>query len=194
MTSRLRVAHLVASVALTYPDESLLSRLPALRHALTVVPGRLAEPLGRVVSYLDTTDLSTVAAHYVETFDLRRKCCLYLTYYTHGDTRRRGLALLSFRQAYQEAGMSVSDEELPDHLAVVLEFSAAGHPDAAVQLLMAHRPGLDLLWRALDAYASPFADAVLAVRASLPPPGRADDEAARRLAQLGPPVEQVGVL
>jgi nitrate reductase delta subunit len=137
--------------------------------------------------------LAVVAAHYVETFDLKRRCCLYLTYYTHGDTRRRGLALLAFRHAYRRAGLTLSAEELPDHLAVVLEFAAFGHTDAAMKLLVAHRAGLELLWQALDGVGSPYAHAVAAVRATLPSPGEADLAAARALAQQGPPVELVGI-
>lgn len=167
--------------------------LPSLRAATATLPDRFGGPLGLTLSYLDSNELSTVAAHYVSTFDLRRKCCLYLTYYTHGDTRRRGQALLRFRQLYRAVGLQVTDEELPDHLAVVLEFSAAGYTDSAVELLVAHRPGLELLWDALNRLGSPYAHAVDAVRASLPARGPADVRAAQQLAEEGPPVEQVGL-
>ena len=62
---------------------------------------------------------------YVETFDLRRRCCPYLTYYAFGDTRKRGMALLRFTHAYRANGFALASEELPDHLAVVCEFAAA---------------------------------------------------------------------
>lgn len=189
----LRLAHAVASAVLSYPDEAMLATLPSLRAATATLPDRLGEPLDATLSYLDAAEPATVAAHYVETFDLRRRCCLYLTYYTHGDTRRRGLALLRFRQVYRAAGLRVTDEELPDHLAIVLEFSAAGHTQQAVELLVAHRPGLELLWQALHALGTPYAHAVVAVRATLPAPGPTDVRATRLLAEQGPPTEQVGV-
>ena len=44
-------------------------------------------------------------AHYVETFDLRRRASLYLTYYAHGDTRERGMALLRLKKLYRAAGL-----------------------------------------------------------------------------------------
>jgi nitrate reductase molybdenum cofactor assembly chaperone NarJ/NarW len=188
-----QLAHFVASAVLSYPDEDMRVRLPSLRDVTATLPDRLADPLGLTLRYLTETDLSTVARHYVETFDLQRRCCLYLTYYTHGDTRRRGLALLRFRQLYRAAGMEVTNEELPDHLAVVLEFSAAGYTKDAVKLLVEHRPGLDLLYSALSAVSSPYAHAVSAVRASLPAPGPNDERATRQLAEQGPPVEQVGL-
>ncbi len=171
-----------ASIVLSYPEPSTVEQLQPFKGAFPVLE-----------DYLEGTPLAAVATHYVETFDLRRKCCLYLTYYTHGDTRRRGLALLRFRQAYQRAGLALTAEELPDHLAVVLEFAAAGHTAAATELLVAHRAGLELLWQALDELGSPYAHAVAAVRATLPPPGPADLAAARALAQEGPPAELVGI-
>lgn len=45
------------------------------------------------------TPLPELAAHYGATFDLKRRCCPYLTYYTYGDTRKRGMALLRFKHA-----------------------------------------------------------------------------------------------
>jgi len=155
---------------LSNPDDATLARLPALWEAVATLPPRLADPLRRVLRHLGGRSPADAAAHYVDTFDLRRRCCLYLSYYTHGDTRRRGLALLRFRAAYRAAGLTAADDELPDHLAIVLEFSALGHSEEAVDLLVAHRPGLDLLWRALDALGTSYADALLAVRATLPPP------------------------
>ncbi len=177
-----RMVFKAASIALSYPQPSTVEDL---------LPFKGAFP--SLESYLERTPPASLERHYVETFDLRRRCCLYLTYYTHGDTRRRGLALLRFRQAYQRAGLSLTAEELPDHLAVVLEFGAVGYVAEATELLVAHRAGLDLLWQALDGLGSPYAHAVAAVRATLPAPGPADVAAARALAQEGPPIELVGI-
>ena len=177
-----RMVFKAASIALSYPQPSTVEDLRPFKGAFPLLE-----------SYLEHTAPAGLEKHYVETFDLRRRCCLYLTYYTHGDTRRRGLALLRFRQAYQRAGLTLSAEELPDHLAVVLEFAAVGHVAEATELLVAHRAGLDLLWQALDGLGSPYAHAVAAVRATLPAPGPADLAAARALAQEGPPVELVGI-
>ncbi|RSM86062.1 nitrate reductase molybdenum cofactor assembly chaperone [Kibdelosporangium aridum] len=189
----LQLTHFVAASVLSYPEEGMRAMLPSLRAVTATLPNRFADPLGLTLSYLTETSLSTVAAHYVETFDLRRRCCLYLTYYTHGDTRRRGQALLRFRQCYQAAGLTVTNEELPDHLAVVLEFSASGYTKDAVDLLVAHRSGLDLLYRGLSGLRSPYAHAISAVRETLPSASPHDALAARQLAEQGPPIEQVGL-
>ena len=88
---------------------------------------------------------TALAARYVETFDLRRRASLHLTYYAHGDTRERGMALLRLKKLYRAAGLPMEIAELPDHLPVMLAFAALaprGHGEA---LLAEHRPAIELL-------------------------------------------------
>ncbi|MGH8968706.1 MAG: nitrate reductase molybdenum cofactor assembly chaperone [Actinomycetes bacterium] len=188
-----QVAWQVTSLLLAYPDEELRGRLPLLRRIVGGLPPELGEPLGRFVAHAEATPLLEVAAHYVETFDHRRRCCLYLTYYAHGDTRKRGMALLTFKAAYRRAGLVLGPDELPDHLAVVLEFAATTDPRAGRKLLVDHRAGIELLRLALEESGSPYAQVLRAVTATLPPL-RGDERAAvARLAAEGPPVEEVGL-
>jgi nitrate reductase molybdenum cofactor assembly chaperone len=102
-----------------------------------------------LVDHLAATPLPEVQQHYVETLDLKRRCSLYLTYYTHGDTRKRGVALLRFKSVYRDAGLVIGDDELPDYLPVVLEFAATADAAAGEQLLLDHRGGVELLRLAL---------------------------------------------
>jgi nitrate reductase delta subunit len=188
-----RIIHQVASLLLGYPDDELLARLPLLRAAVTELPPAAAAPLSRVLDHLAGTPPERLRADYVETFDLRRRCCLYLTYYSHGDTRRRGMALLRFTHAYRAAGMDPVATELPDHLAVVLEFAATEDPEAGDRLLREHRAGLELLRLSLQEAASPYADVLVAVGATLPEVDARDRDAVLRLARSGPPTEEVGL-
>lgn len=191
--AELATARQAASLLLGYPDEQLLARLPLLRAAVAPLPAGLAAPLGRFLDHVETTPLAAQQAEYVETFDLRRRCCLYLTYFTHGDTRKRGMALVQFKHLYTRAGMTLSDDELPDHLAVVLEFTAIGDAARGERLLTEYRPGLELIRLALEERGSPYAAVLHAVSATLPPVAAADREAVLRLAQEGPPGEDVGL-
>ena len=103
------------------------------------------------------------------------------------------MALLAFKRAYRAAGLEVSAEELPDHLCVVLEFSATGDVEAGTRLLLEHRAGLELLRLALVDRGSPWAGALTAVCSTLPPLRGDEREAVARLAAQGPPGEQVGL-
>ena len=83
-------------------------------------------------------------------FDLSRKHALYLSYWTDGDTRRRGEVLGRFKSAYRASGFLVDTHgELPDYLPMVLEFAALADLDAGRELLQAYRPSLELLRIAL---------------------------------------------
>jgi nitrate reductase delta subunit len=183
----------LASLLLAYPDDDLLRSVPAIRRAAAALRPEVAGPLGRFVDHLGGRSQVELAAEFVETFDHRRRCCLYLTYYAYGDTRKRGMALLRFKHAYRAAGLELTDEELPDHLAVVLEFAATGDAHAGRRLLLEHRAGLEVLRLALDDAGSPYVDVLRAVSATLPPLAGHDRDAVARLTAEGPPAEEVGL-
>ncbi|MFI6596619.1 nitrate reductase molybdenum cofactor assembly chaperone [Nonomuraea sp. NPDC050536] len=188
--NQVRTIHLAASVLLGYPDDKLFEAVPMLRMAVSTLP---ATSLTAFLDHLDTVTPGELAEHYVATFDLKRRCCPYLTYYACGDTRKRGMALLRFKHAFREAGFEPADGELPDHLAVVCELSARGGTAQAVRLLRENRPGLELLSQGLASERSPYRHIVDAVIATLPPPTARDRLAAARLAADGPPAEEVGL-
>ena len=180
------------SLLLGYPDEQLLGRLDLLARVADTLGEAVGAPLRRFVQHLRTTPPGQLAADYVATFDHRKRCCLFLTYYAHGDTRNRGMALLSLKQAYAADGLLLVDEELPDHLSVVLEYAAA-QPGKGRTLLLEHRAGLELLRLALQDAGSPWADLLESVSATLPPLAGDQREAVAKLAAEGPPEEQVGL-
>lgn len=187
-----------ASLLLGYPDERLRARLPVVRDAAARLPERLGSPLLEVVDHLVRSELDELQQAYVETFDTRRRCNLFLTYFLHGDTRNRGMALLRFKQTYLRSGFVLdsqpdSGEELPDHLCVVLEYAATVDRRPGWELLLDHRAGLELLRLALLEQESPWAGAVTAVSATFPPLRGDERDAVRALAAEGPPAEEVGL-
>lgn len=182
----------VQSLLLAYPDEQFEQRLALAARVAATLPEPVAHPLLRFTAHAGRTAGADLATAYVATFDHRKRCCPYLTYYAHGDTRKRGLALLRLKQTYAAAGRRLTDDELPDHLAVVLEF-AATDPGAGHRLLTEHRAGLELLRLALTDDAAPWSHVLDSVSATLPALAGDDREAVLRLAAQGPPEEQVGL-
>ncbi|HEY5186856.1 MAG TPA: nitrate reductase molybdenum cofactor assembly chaperone [Actinomycetes bacterium] len=182
-----------ASLLLRYPDEGLLEQLPLLHRAAGLLPGPSGERLTAFVDSLDSRPLIELQTAYVATFDLKRRNCLYLTYYLNGDTRRRGMALWHFQDAYLSRGLTVTAGELPDFLPVVLELAACGHEDLALALILEHRHGIEVLQQSLAETLSPYADVIAALVAALPQPTPAILAAAETLAKDGPPAEQVGL-
>ena len=128
----------------------------------------------------------------MQTFDFDRRASLHLTYHTHGDRRQRGLELVRLKRRYAEAGLPLTDGELPDYLPVLLEFAALA-PAEGETLLNELRVPLELVRARLHATESPYADLLDALVGALPKRTRAQAEAARRLAEEGPPAELVGL-
>lgn len=183
----------VVSLLLDYPTEELVSRRPLLESAVAQLPASVAEPLRRFLADVSASPLGQLQRDYVETFDVTRRCSLYLTYFAHGDTRKRGLALVQFKQAYRRAGAELDTDELPDHLGVVLEFGATTDLDVAWRLLLDHRAGIEVLRIALADKGSPWHDVVLALVATLPELQGDDEEQLAALVAAGPPSEDVGL-
>ena len=192
----LTIAWQSASLLLGYPDERLIGELDLIRAASHEIPTALGEPIRDFVVHLESTPLAQLQADYVETFDTRRRCNLFLTYFAHGDTRKRGVALLRFKQSYLRSGFvlneSGEDAELPDHLCVVLEYAATVDRELGWGLMLDHRAGLELLRLALGEAGSPWRRALDVVCGTLPPLRGDERKAVRRRAEQGPPAEEVG--
>ncbi|MGH3556527.1 MAG: nitrate reductase molybdenum cofactor assembly chaperone [Mycobacterium sp.] len=182
----------LASVLLQYPTTALFDGLDTLdAFATGTGPKPARKSFGRFLGWLRATPPNEVAQHYVQTFDLHRRCTLYLTYYRYGDTRKRGMAMVIFKTAYRDAGFVPSDDELPDYLPMVLDFAALC--PRGERLLTAQRADLELVRRNLANAESPYADLVAAVIADLPGLGKRELDQVRTAWESGPPREDVGL-
>ena len=191
-TARAR-AQQICSLLLQYPEEVLVDLIPELGQVVSTLPSETSKPLSNFLDYLTETPLMDVQRHYVETFDMRRKCSPYLTYWTHGDTRNRGMALLHFKEAYREGGVTIDEQELPDHLAVVLEFAACDDAELGNALLAEHRGVIGLLHQALVDMETPYANVLAAALATTSTLTPEDELLMKQLALAGPPTESVGM-
>jgi nitrate reductase delta subunit len=182
------------SVCLRYPDRRLLDGRDELVAAVDALPrSHTRDSLRRFLAGLEGVGLLELQQRYVETFDLRRPSSLYLTYYVHGDTRKRGMALLRLKRLYAGAGLDLAGGELPDYLPLVLEFCALAPAEVAEWLLREQRPALELLREGLRETESPYLHLLDALCASLPRLTPLERERIRKLAADGPPNEQVGL-
>jgi nitrate reductase delta subunit len=187
------VAHMAASILLDYPTPARRAQFALVEASVVNLPGELQRSFAAFFTAVNTRSQQQLEMHFTATFDLKRKCCPYLTYYAAGDTRRRGMALVRFVEAYRAAGWQTEADELPDYLPMVLEFSALSDSSIAQELLAAHRDGIEVLRAALAKFESPYAHVVEAVCLSLPV---IDDETRERYLDLvneGPPTETVGM-
>lgn len=182
-----------ASMLMDYPDDVLVSRLDLLDEVAATLPALLGNGLQQTIHHLHTRPLHESQSDYVDTFDTRRRGCLFLTYFSNGETRKRGLALLRIKQVYTKAGLTLTDDQLPDYLCVVLEFAATTDQQAGLKILLDNRAGLELLRLHLGEIDSPWCGALETVCATLPTLKGKEHEAIERLIAEGPEDEQVGL-
>ncbi|QGU01359.1 Nitrate reductase-like protein NarX [Corynebacterium kalinowskii] len=187
-----RILWMSCAVLLDYPDDDFFTRLDAVEENVSVLPAEVAESLRTFVDFTRSHTLRELQTHYVDTFDQRRRCSLYLSYYATGDTRQRGAALISFKEMLAACGFEQSRDELPDHLCVVLEAAAQENESIAAQVLATHRDGIEVLRTALHARKSPYAHLIDALTATLPELDETTRERYLSLVTAGPPTEMVG--
>jgi len=188
-----RTIHMAASVLLDYPQPDRRAHFDQVAEAVGKLPKEIAEEFQSFLSAVSGMSQQDLESHFTSIFDQKRKCCPYLSYYSTGDTRRRGMALVRFIEAYRAAGWEVEDGELPDYLPMVLEFSARSDSPIAGELLASHREGIEVLRTALESFDSPYSHVVAAVCRSFPEIDDATRERYLTLVNDGPPTEMVGV-
>lgn len=189
-----RVVWRAASLVLEYPDDEVLGRAELVRAAVAgAAPQRLAD-FTHLLNVWAANPAARVQHHYVEVFDLSKRQTLYLSYYTDGDTRRRGETLTAIKQRYRRSGFLVDTHgELPDYLPLILEYAARADPADGAVLLQEFRRSLELLRLGLLDRQSPYAGVVAAVCATLPGASPKDKQAVLAMAAAGPPTETVGL-
>ncbi len=149
------------SFLLRYPDARVAGAraVPSATRWPRCPPAPVRDALERFLAGW-TGDQRQLAARYVETFDLRRRASLHLTYYAHGDTRERGMALLRLKKLYRAAGLP-------------LESSRAARPPAGDARVRRARPARLRRGAAGRAPAGDRAAAALAARPRQPVRARA---------------------
>ena len=184
----------VCSLLLSYPDGELLSARDLLTGAVAELPACPArESLERFCAWWRGSDSLALEQGYVATFDLDKRCGLYLTFYGEGDRRDRGMALLRLRQLYRAAGFPQEGRELPDFLPVMLEFASCAHGGRGELVLREHRAALELVRLSLREQHSPYAHVLDAVCEQVGALSAGERLGLDRLIAQGPPQELVGL-
>lgn len=187
-----RRAYAALSLLLQYPEYAASKIVPQLREAVAEMGADEQRGFESFLHWLEQTPLLDAQSHYVDLFDRKRRACLYMSYYLNGDTRRRGMALVEFKDLYRAGGWEPRQDELPDFLPTLLQFCAVADADAGEAVLASHRSGLVVLDTALRDAKSPYRH-LSGVLLHLVPAGHEAEEHAQTLIAAGPPTELVGL-
>ena len=184
------------ALLLDYPDERLLDGRAEILGALAELersPRR--DAIETFATWLYDTDRFSIEQEYVASFDFSKRTTLHLSFYTYGDKRQRGMAMLALKERFAAAGLPFADggANLPDYLPAVLEFAALAPVEDGDELLRQLRSGIEIIRAGLHASASPYAVLLDAVVVGMPALSRKQRATVEKLAVDGPPTEQVGL-
>lgn len=190
----MRAIYKILSLLLQYPTEEILSARIEIEDAVSKLPsGKQRQAIERFCRDWRSVSATEAQTRYVETFDLQKRSALYLTYYVHGDTRKRGVELVRLKRTYRDAGLLLEGAELPDYLPVMLEFVALAPPQAGDGVLQGFRTSLELLRSQLQEIASPYRHLIDAICIGLPRLKAAEIADIRRRIGQELPREEVGL-
>lgn len=185
------LVHAAAAQVLAYPDADLLGRLDLVEDALAGTWA--AELFAPALAHLRGGDLIGLQSFHVQEFDLSRRHALHLTYWTEGDTRRRGEVLASIKTVYRESGLVVdTGGELFDYLPMICEF-CVHDPGRGLGLLSRFRPNLELLRLGCVDDGLPHAGVLEAVCRTVPGQRPADRAEIHAMVKAVAPSETVGL-
>lgn len=147
------------SRCLDYPTEELRDNLDSVRSLFSELPvtGATLQALQHFVDHITGQSLIESQTEYDAMFERGRSVSLHLFEHVHGESRDRGQAMVDLLKDYHEAGLELSENELPDYLPLYLEFLATQGNDNLKAGLYEVAHILGLVACRLDERESPYA-------------------------------------
>jgi nitrate reductase delta subunit len=129
---------------LSYPTEALQAATDEIATVLAE-EGIVAAPQRTAIRIfmdeLASTDIYELQARYFALFDRSRTLSLHLFEHIHGESRDRGQAMADLIALYENHGLEMAADELPDFLPLFLEFLSL-LPDAEARAMLMEPAGI----------------------------------------------------
>lgn len=115
----------VLSALLCYPTEALIAAAPefaAVLKAEDLLSPPRRQAVEALIGQIATGEVYDLQERYGLLFDRSKTLSLHLFEHVHGESRDRGQAMVDLKAMYEEAGLVIAANELPDYLPLFLEF------------------------------------------------------------------------
>lgn len=122
---------------LDYPDDSIALERDSLADMLaaSALPSGQKAALQAFIEQRFAMDPFDWQSEYDGLFERGRSLGLWLFEHVHGESRDRGQAMVDLMKTYTDAGLYISEHELPDYIPLFLEFlSTQGEANAKAWL------------------------------------------------------------
>ena len=164
----------VLSALLSYPTEGQIEAAPdflAVLDAEKLVPAASRGAIDALIAEISAGDLYDLQERYGLLFDRSKTLALHLFEHVHGESRDRGQAMVDLKAMYENAGLVIDANELPDYVPLFLEFLST-RPLAEASDLLGQTAHIfaalaERLGRRQSAYKAVF-DALIKIAAEAP--------------------------
>ncbi len=123
---------------LTYPDHDhmkVAEEAMAILQSEKWVSPQGQEQLHNALQAFRTRSLLDIQEEYVALFDRTPSLSLHLFEHIHGDSRDRGQAMVDLMKVYEDAGLFIDHDEMPDYLPLFAEYVSGLPPEEASENL-----------------------------------------------------------
>jgi nitrate reductase molybdenum cofactor assembly chaperone NarJ/NarW len=155
------------SALLSYPGEDLqaaASEIGGVIRAEKLVDAHALLALDLLLDKIEISDLLELQERYVDLFDKTRRLSLHLFEHVHGESRDRGQAMVDLAALYEQGGLTLAANELPDFLPLFLEYLSTRPIEEARGLLANALHIVATLEERLKSRNSPYAAVFAAIR------------------------------
>jgi nitrate reductase delta subunit len=127
----------VLSVLMDYPNAQFYEHQADIKSCIEASSASTANKQG-LLAFVDqraTQNLLDWQEDYDTLFERGRSLGLWLFEHVHGESRDRGQAMVDLTAKYREAGLHISEHQLPDYIPMFLEFLSTQGEDSAGEWL-----------------------------------------------------------
>ena len=117
----------VLSALLSYPTEGLIEAAPEFMAVLDfekLMPAAKRGAVEALIGEIAAGDVYDLQERYGLLFDRSKTLALHMFEHVHGESRDRGQAMVDLKAMYENAGLMIAANELPDYVPLFLEFLA----------------------------------------------------------------------
>jgi nitrate reductase delta subunit len=162
------------SALLSYPTVELQQAIGELRAVIeteALVPAAVRRQLDVLMTDIADGEIYDLQERYGLLFDRSKTLALHMFEHVHGESRDRGQAMVDLKAMYENAGLMIAANELPDYVPLFLEFLST-QPLAASRDLLGQTAHIlaalaGRLGRRQSSYKAIF-DAMVAISAEAP--------------------------
>jgi nitrate reductase delta subunit len=149
----------VLSCLIDYPREEVVASKDELNEVIN--SAKLEAPLkAKLLTFVEdhaSKELLEWQSEYDALFERGRSLALWLFEHVHGESRDRGQAMVDLTAMYREAGLELSQHELPDYIPLFLEFLSTQGEENAQKWIQDMEHILGLLFCRLEKRNSDYA-------------------------------------